>query len=184
MNVHRELDIPGSEVPGVWFDFLREGKTDRLEQVFAHNLEDIVSLARLLNLMENLAEAGSAEKFPFSLFHLGLIMYLRYPARGVPLLERACNEKDPEARRFLATVYKRKNRWEKALGIWEEINSEGLSFYAVEELAKYYEHRAKDPEKALKLVNKLLNRRLPLPGDRKASLLHRKQRLEKKLSSE
>ena len=37
-------DLPGSEVPEVYFQYLREGQSPRLQDVFTHNQLDIVSL--------------------------------------------------------------------------------------------------------------------------------------------
>ncbi len=51
LDLGREGDIPGAEVPEVWFEYLRQGKTDRLSQVFLHNELDIRSLASLFQLM-------------------------------------------------------------------------------------------------------------------------------------
>jgi uncharacterized protein YprB with RNaseH-like and TPR domain len=44
----REDDLPGSDAPDAWFDFLSEGVTERLLKVGDHNRDDCVSLARLL----------------------------------------------------------------------------------------------------------------------------------------
>lgn len=43
----REQDLPGAHAPGAWFDFLA-GRSHLLEDVFRHNLNDILSLAALL----------------------------------------------------------------------------------------------------------------------------------------
>jgi uncharacterized protein YprB with RNaseH-like and TPR domain len=46
-GVAREDDLPGSFAPAAWFDFLA-GRPHRLEGVFRHNLEDVLSLVALL----------------------------------------------------------------------------------------------------------------------------------------
>ena len=47
LGKRRDDDIPGSEIPSVWFDFLRHSRVERLEKVFEHNAQDIVSLASI-----------------------------------------------------------------------------------------------------------------------------------------
>lgn len=46
-GVTRDDDLPGSFAPAAWFDFL-QGRPHRLEGVFRHNLEDVLSLVALL----------------------------------------------------------------------------------------------------------------------------------------
>jgi uncharacterized protein YprB with RNaseH-like and TPR domain len=43
----REQDLSGAHAPGAWFDFLA-GRSHLLEEVFRHNLHDVLSLAALL----------------------------------------------------------------------------------------------------------------------------------------
>ncbi len=45
-GVQREDDLPGSEAPEAWFDYLA-GRPHQLEGVFRHNLDDVLSLVSL-----------------------------------------------------------------------------------------------------------------------------------------
>ena len=47
LGVRRGLDCPSSEVPARYFGYLRSGSPEPLAAVLDHNLQDIVSLARL-----------------------------------------------------------------------------------------------------------------------------------------
>ncbi|MEZ5980367.1 MAG: ribonuclease H-like domain-containing protein [Planctomycetota bacterium] len=47
VGVARENDLPGAFAPAAWFDFVA-GRAHLLEEVFRHNLEDVLSLATLL----------------------------------------------------------------------------------------------------------------------------------------
>jgi uncharacterized protein len=47
LGVRRGLDCPSSEVPARYFGYLRDGSPEPLAAVLDHNLQDIVSLARL-----------------------------------------------------------------------------------------------------------------------------------------
>jgi uncharacterized protein YprB with RNaseH-like and TPR domain len=48
LAVVREHDLPGSEAPRAWLEFLRGGSAVDLRRVGAHNRQDLVSLAGLL----------------------------------------------------------------------------------------------------------------------------------------
>jgi len=47
LGVYRESDCASAEVPGRYFGYLRDGSPEPLAAVVDHNLQDIVSLARL-----------------------------------------------------------------------------------------------------------------------------------------
>ncbi len=48
LDVHRRGDIPGAEIPDVYFDWLRTGANDGIERVLEHNARDLVSMAAVL----------------------------------------------------------------------------------------------------------------------------------------
>ncbi|HET9878882.1 MAG TPA: ribonuclease H-like domain-containing protein [Candidatus Limnocylindria bacterium] len=47
LGIERVADLPGFEVPGRWFGYLRGGSPDLLADVLDHNLQDVASLALL-----------------------------------------------------------------------------------------------------------------------------------------
>src|SRR5699024_11659923 len=51
LGVPREHDLPGSEVPGRYFSFLKTGDESLLTDVLDHNREDVVSLGKLLAVL-------------------------------------------------------------------------------------------------------------------------------------
>ena len=48
LSIVREDDLPGSEAPGAWVDYLRSSLAKQLRRVMAHNHQDVVTLARLV----------------------------------------------------------------------------------------------------------------------------------------
>jgi uncharacterized protein YprB with RNaseH-like and TPR domain len=48
LGIVREDDLPGSEAPAAWLQYLRGGSSHLLQRVLAHNFQDVVTLARLL----------------------------------------------------------------------------------------------------------------------------------------
>ncbi len=52
LHIVREDDLPGSEAPAAWRAFLRDGRSTELMRVLEHNRQDVVTLARLLEHMD------------------------------------------------------------------------------------------------------------------------------------
>jgi len=52
LGLHRHDDVPGSEIPARYLQFLRDGEPARLIEIVRHNDEDVRSLARLLAHVE------------------------------------------------------------------------------------------------------------------------------------
>jgi uncharacterized protein YprB with RNaseH-like and TPR domain len=48
LGIVREDDLPGSEAPGAWLQYLRGGDAGLLRRVLLHNFQDVVTLAHLL----------------------------------------------------------------------------------------------------------------------------------------
>lgn len=48
LGIVREDDLPGSEAPGAWLQYLRGGDAGLLRRVLDHNFQDVVTLAHLL----------------------------------------------------------------------------------------------------------------------------------------
>ena len=91
--------------------------------------------------------------------------------------------KTPEMQLFHSMAYKRSGDWKEAVSIWQELagtdGSEGLS--ACLELAKYYEHRAKDISTALEYTQKA-QKLAVLTGNVSDDLSRRTLRLKCKLT--
>jgi len=88
------------------------------------------------------------------------------------------------ARRSLSLIYKKTNQWDDAAELWEDmIGSDPLDVFAVEELAKFYEHHARKYEQALKIVHRVLDEARHLGETERRSLEHRMQRLWSKTAS-
>lgn len=52
LRIVREDDLPGSEAPAAWRAFLRDGRSTDLMRVLEHNRQDVATLARLLEHMD------------------------------------------------------------------------------------------------------------------------------------
>ncbi|MBD3266572.1 hypothetical protein GF373_07870 [bacterium] len=192
---HRVDDIPGEQIPYVYFDFLRGTRMQRMRPVLNHNAEDIVSLAMLA------AKVCRLGRNPFKEFgHGAELIGLGRAALAHGDFEQACAcfenalEKGRlEAdlvfltQRHLSVLYKRLDLWEKAVYLWRKMIKQPNDCFAFIELAKYYEHKEKDLAEALFLTEEALRhmgcRELQweqhqLTGNKIADeLLHRRRRL-------
>ncbi|MHC1480720.1 ribonuclease H-like domain-containing protein [Frateuria aurantia] len=54
LGVVRDDDLPGSEAPAAWLDYLRHGQTRKLCRVHDHNAQDLASLAGVMRYLSEL----------------------------------------------------------------------------------------------------------------------------------
>ena len=194
LTLTREGDIPGEEIPAVYFDFLRRGETARLKQVFEHNCLDLLTMAALLGLMGKIKKEDFLEDaLPQDCYSLGLLfdragevekaeVFLqhayKYGSSSSGLQKKALSA--------LGFLYKRLGDWEKSVFCWKRLVQEGeRDLTAYLELAKLYEHRLKDFPEALRMTRLALDaalKRRQMGGcpTEISQVRHRLQRLEKK----
>lgn len=58
LRIVREDDLPGSEAPAAWLNYLRGGSARNLRRVAAHNHQDVVTLALLMLRLVEVEAAG------------------------------------------------------------------------------------------------------------------------------
>jgi uncharacterized protein YprB with RNaseH-like and TPR domain len=161
LGLERQGDVPSYLVPQIYFEYLRYGHVDPLRGVFYHNAQDILSLAALTALSCRVFEDPFQHevKHGEDLYSLGrLYLQVGMGREAESALCAALDADLPETVRTAAFYdlsfhYKRQGRWEEATGLWQQaIRDSHGRLYPFVELAKYYEHRAKDFERAEELV--------------------------------
>jgi uncharacterized protein YprB with RNaseH-like and TPR domain len=189
LGFEREGDIPGSEIPQRYFDWLRRRDGRLMADVFEHNRLDILSLAALAAHLAELIdpEGANARCHPGDrLAAARLFLARELPDEAVrlldPLVECASPETARDAARELSLHHKRAGQWPAAVAIWEEmVRRDGEDLFALVELAKWCEHRQRDFARALALTEHAGSGRLS--PDERAALARRRERLERKLAS-
>ncbi|HLI51720.1 MAG TPA: ribonuclease H-like domain-containing protein [Thermomicrobiaceae bacterium] len=190
---HRRFDVPGFLIPQLYFDYLRDGDARRLLPVFAHNRADIISMTQLALILLAATRTPGTLVNPEDRAGLGLLLLARGNLdTGIAVLEEVLSASDLSAdieRRVaqeLTVSLKRLGRTRDALPYWRRMcehaaGSRPLDLFPFEELAKYYEHQARDIEAAIQVVERAL-RLLELSGSRlgRDALNHRLLRLERK----
>ena len=193
LGIARNGDVPGSEIPQIYFDYLRTGSAKGLQPVFFHNALDIVTLAGLtVEVGQAIATAGDGANCDSrDLFSLSRVLEragasdlarstcLQALARGLP------ESVEPQALWQLAARHKRDRRYDEAVEIWVKITGLGSRFTveAYEELAVHYEHRARDANKALEFAEAAFQHLQQNSGSQSwlERFLHRRERLLRKL---
>lgn len=194
----RGADLLSGLIPQIYFDYLRGGPPERLVPVLNHNQMDLRGLAALSSrILALLSDAENLGQDGLELFGVSRICDRRgEQARARHLYEKSIasflpSETDRVARRLLARLAKRQGDFELACELWKDaLGNSRHGYEAYEQLAIYYERKARDPEQAREIVEQALNelRRAVQVGDIapgpyreiRARFDHRMKRLERK----
>ena len=161
VGARRDGDVPGFEIPGRYFQFVRSGDAAPLEAVLEHNRLDLLTLAALAARLLHMTQSGpDAMSDPREALALGCV----YARGGLEARARASYRRaidrcrsprgayDPiriDALRALALACRRERRHEEAASCWRElVEMRGcpppILCEATEALAIHHEHRARD----------------------------------------
>ena len=184
-------EVEGAETPAWYFRYLRSGDPRFVEPLAAHNALDVASLAALT---ARVAALVTGARVPEGAEALGLARLLipGSPGRARTQLRSAiatlpAGAMRDEALMQLASLHKGAGRSDLAAPLWDGVASRRQrgALRAFEELAKYYEHRLRDFQRAadvvvhaLALVERVLAPRDPAQAlRRERALRHRLARL-------
>jgi len=162
LGFYREEDIPGYLIPSVYFDWLSEENLEDMAEVLEHNQLDIFSLYFLLSHIDRVFRTeGACLESVADIYSLSRVYGRRKKNEKVIELyhsmERSSREPLTEdILYFHSLAMKRDGRWLEAVDIWRTLSGTAgrESYLANLELAKYFEHREKDVEKALGFARK------------------------------
>jgi uncharacterized protein len=161
----RGADLLSGLIPQIYFDYLRGGPPERLVPVLNHNQLDLRGLAALSSrILSLLSDAENLGQDGLELFGVSRICEKRgEDTRARSLYEKSIAsflpiETDRVARRSLARLAKRQGDFELACELWKDaVGNSRHGFEAYEQLAIYYERKARDPEQARKIVKQALD---------------------------
>jgi hypothetical protein len=190
LGLVRESDVPGGVIPSLYFDWLRARRASPLARVFAHNRDDVLSLAALLGwFAQALGEAPSLSASEWA--GLGRLWEPVDLERALACyrmaLERGlAGEHAHVVRLRLAWWEKRAARWDAARALWEMAARHGaFDPRPWEELAKFHEHRRRDFAAAHSVVTAAMDlARAAGVADRVLDAFgHRLGRIERRLAT-
>jgi tetratricopeptide (TPR) repeat protein len=153
----REDDLPGSEVPARYFTYIKTGEEALLDDIIEHNARDIVSMARLLYALVNLHERPLEAADQRDLYSLGRVLEKRGEKEQAKACFRLCRDGSVRelAQLRLADMYRREGKIREAAAGYEHLRSCGRGGARVYiALAKLYEHRFREPARALAIVRR------------------------------
>jgi uncharacterized protein YprB with RNaseH-like and TPR domain len=195
----REDDVPGSEAPTRYFQYVRTGDARPLVGVFEHNRLDLLSLAMLTSRAAQLADEGvPLLKTAREAVGLGQLLERsgdvvnarRCFARAAGIDETPLPGDEvsrAEAMHGYAALCRRERRYAEAAGAWRRLLElrrcpPRLVRSAAEALAVHHEHRLRDPRTARSFA--LTSAPLQSSSSRQRALQHRLARLDRKLVTE
>jgi hypothetical protein len=186
LGVRRGFDVPGWRIPSLYFQYLRVGHVGHVLPVFDHNEHDLLTLMALTGHIGRILDAPdevdlqAAELFGLGKLYEDLGRYaesLRCYERGLTLGPSV--ELRGVALRRLSLLYKHLQQRDEAVAIWASLADEGTHLmFPYLELAKHYEHRAKDYEAAERYTLMAMER--AFGGIERAELEHRLARVRGK----
>jgi uncharacterized protein YprB with RNaseH-like and TPR domain len=190
-NRDLSLDIPGCEIPGVYFDYLDTKDASIIENVLYHNRIDIISMTALLQKISNILKEKFIRKSKEKIDKAGigkLFEDLDEFENAIELYESDLGkiDKNPICSRRLSYLYKKLGKLNKAKKLWLEAAEENEE-YACIELAKLAEHTEKNLISALDWTNRAidsLNQSCWVNNNKLEELQYRKNRLLRKLNNE
>ena len=189
LGFRRDHDLPGNEIPQVYFDYIRLGNPDPLFRVFQHNADDIASLSGVTYLLwQEMQEDKNPRDVLIEFSRSKILNRYGETGRAIKSLELLRVKQVSTKRKMfvllqLSMIYKSSKNWEKAVSLWLEMVESSPFFLLLPyvELAKYFEHRSKEIERAREMVEKALAR---IPAHRFRDieeLQYRLNRIQKKL---
>jgi len=155
LGFEREGDIPGHAIPGAYVDYLRGGPPDSMAAVLDHNAWDLVALAALGSVLEEMYRSPEAVEHAadqLGLARAALAAGEEEAASGHLAHASATGgeEEGLDARRMAARAAARRRDHQRAADLWADVircrPGDGEAHLS---LAKHFEHRARDLERAL-----------------------------------
>ncbi len=153
----RSDDLPGADCPQAYFNYLR-GFPSRINDVFEHNLYDVISMAVLpwaidqamtdsdrALVLANVARVyAEADRTEAAVGRYEMALEMLWPP--TPRTQAAV----VMVTKGLAAICWRQEDWERATRLWQELVDHNLGgAYPHERLAIYYEHTEHDYEMAI-----------------------------------
>ena len=191
LGARRTGDVPGSEIPARYFEFIHTGDARPLCAVLEHNRLDLLSLAGLTACLLDLVRRGSdAVRHGREALALGRV-YARggLDSRAREAYRHACTEASMasikvEGLRSLALLSRRCRRYDEAAAYWRELLElsvcpSHVAREASEALAVHHEHRARDLPAARAFALRSLDARKPAWNQ---AVQHRLARIERKIN--
>lgn len=199
-DFNRTDDIPGKDVPQIYFDYKKYGVITQFDKIFEHNHLDMLGMVFLF--LESIAiyENRGADSDVFRSGIARILIKNRKNREAIHLLTQnkphdisshKLTEKGKATLKYkdyllLAVLYRSEGEFEKSAEIFDTIVKLYECPYSVMALARLYEHKLKELTKALEYVEFLLEKQHASPNGKlmysREDLMKRKERILKKIN--
>jgi uncharacterized protein YprB with RNaseH-like and TPR domain len=187
LGIERIDDVPGHLAPIIYFDYVERGDPEGILQVMKHNEHDILSLLTLYTHISRLVLDESTRHDDRTALEVAKWFESsgNVEAARIALAQSAGSGQDDvalDAAYRLAMQYKREKSFEEAGALFERVwQSRNMrAFDASIELAKLYEHKWKEIDKAILATEQAL--KMAADERKRKEVEHRLTRLERKKS--
>lgn len=190
LQFHRKDDIPGEQIPQIYFDYLKYDADGGLGLVFKHNRLDVLGMAFLF--LRGVAIYSNKEGTSRAL-RAGIAKILYRNRKYTETIDFLSGEELLEgdsvdirgSHRYqqllvLAFSYRKLGDWDQALRVFEYLWNRFGCEYSRDSTWKILEHRRKDPELALEKIEAFLFSR---PDRLTEEIRKRKDRLARKIAA-
>lgn len=180
LGLAREDDLPGALVPERYFSFLKTRDFSLLDDILEHNIQDIVSLAHILDRLLRLHETPLLAQAPEDLFSLGRVYEKRGRHEGARMCYRAADRGSVSilARGRMAESLCREGDFEAAARVYSRMAADRQGGAGpLIALAKICEHKKRDIPAAIEYTRKAILLSADQPDSDMAALQKRYQRL-------
>lgn len=182
----RQDDTPGYLAPMLYFDYVNEGLPEFVTGILEHNEQDILSLITLyIDISKRILADGTGEKQSLAVakWFDQQKEWAKSAQHYTAMVENG--DEDGETMHRYGLNLKKQHRYAEAVSwfekVWERNEDSRYTLEAGVELAKWEEHQAKHPERALLYAagvqSKAERAGIKLPSGKQADLQKRLERL-------
>jgi uncharacterized protein YprB with RNaseH-like and TPR domain len=191
-----QMEVPGWEIPVIYFNYLRTGDPSELAGVFYHNAIDIQSLAALFLYINRMAENPEDAATLPALDKFSMAVQMETSGeidKAIYIYEQLLTSELPEAYSVelhlrYARILKQNGRFDQAVSVLNN-GGELNNIHVLIQLAKVLEHQQRDypgalewTEKALELLEASRQTLQPaVLNQHRVELTKRKKRIQQKL---
>ncbi|MCB1309463.1 MAG: ribonuclease H-like domain-containing protein [Leptospiraceae bacterium] len=166
LQARREDDLPGEEIPQIYFDYVKYGHDNGMERVFQHNLLDLQGMVLLFLEAIRLYDGREGSRHALRSGLARVLLRNKRVEEALHILEEL-NQHNvepqdlPEQLRYsdlllLASLYRQQKRYDQSARMLELVVARYDCPYARLSLARLMEHRLKQLEYALLHTNALI----------------------------
>lgn len=153
LGIHRFDDVPGAEIPAIFFEYMRTRDFSLIEPIMAHNLQDVRSMALLVAKLAKVFDNAASQMDERDIYSLARCFKRIGESDNALECYKSASAGLPSASIEIAREHKRARDYHAAIRIYEKMierREGGLAPYV--ELAKIYEHNVRDYVAALRYI--------------------------------